>query len=172
MDGLLDSATALVQWAWARHHNILSWYVRPLLLIPMGYFAWKRSLTGIVVSFLALLSSMAWFPAPQSPDPRVEALLAAEKAYLLGPWPWWKFLITFAGAASLITMCVAFWMRSWKLGLVVVTANMVAKIAWTYVFTGADAAGKLVLPALVGTFAVNAAIVLAVRYAKTLDKQP
>ena len=40
-------------WAWDRHHNSLSWYIRPLFLIPF-YFAYQRSLRAI----------MAWFPAP------------------------------------------------------------------------------------------------------------
>ena len=33
-----------VAWAWARHHNVLSWYVRPLFLLPFCYFAYRRSL--------------------------------------------------------------------------------------------------------------------------------
>jgi hypothetical protein len=34
-------------WAYARHQNQLSWYIRPLFLIPFCYFAYKRSLAGI-----------------------------------------------------------------------------------------------------------------------------
>ncbi|HMN36383.1 MAG TPA: hypothetical protein PKD49_01550 [Hyphomicrobium sp.] len=121
----------IAQWAWARHHNILSWYIRPVVLVPMGYFAWRRSLPGIAFAFLALLSSMAWFPPPAASDPRIVALLAAEKDYLLGPWPWWKFAIALFGAGSLLAMCAAFWLRSWKLALVVINLIMVAKITWT-----------------------------------------
>jgi hypothetical protein len=29
----------LASWAWARHHNILSWYVRPLFFLPFCFFA-------------------------------------------------------------------------------------------------------------------------------------
>jgi hypothetical protein len=29
-------------WAWARHHNILSWYIRPLFLLPFCLFAYRR----------------------------------------------------------------------------------------------------------------------------------
>jgi len=54
-----------VAWAWARHHNVLSWYVRPLFLLPFCYFAYRRSLWGIVLTVVALATSMFWFP-PQS----------------------------------------------------------------------------------------------------------
>src|SRR5215217_3294099 len=30
-------------WAWDRHHNVLSWYIRPLFLLPFCYFAYKRN---------------------------------------------------------------------------------------------------------------------------------
>ena len=56
--------TELVSWAWDRHHNILSWYVRPLFLLPFCFFAWRRSWVGTIGTVVALLTSMAWFPAP------------------------------------------------------------------------------------------------------------
>jgi hypothetical protein len=39
-------------WAWARHHNELSWYIRVLFVLPFCYFAYKRSLWGIARSSL------------------------------------------------------------------------------------------------------------------------
>lgn len=30
-------------WVWARHHNELSWYVRPLFIVPFCWFAYRRS---------------------------------------------------------------------------------------------------------------------------------
>jgi len=44
---------------------------------------------------------------------------------------WWKFAIALFGAGSLLAMCAAFWLRSWKLALVVINLIMVAKITWT-----------------------------------------
>ena len=38
-------------WAWERHHNILSWYIRPLFLLPFCYFAYRRSLFTLGVSY-------------------------------------------------------------------------------------------------------------------------
>src|ERR687893_1582467 len=76
----------LVAWAWARHHNILSWYIRPLFLLPFCFFADRRSLLGIALTLVALTTSMAWFPAPSNPSPAVIEMLNAERDYLLGPW--------------------------------------------------------------------------------------
>ena len=45
--GTLDEFGA---WAWDRHHNILSWYIRPLFFLPFCYFAYKRSLFGMVLT--------------------------------------------------------------------------------------------------------------------------
>lgn len=67
-------------WAWDRHHNILSWYTRPLFLLPFCYFAYKRSLAGISLTLFALVTSMFRFPAPEQPDPVVLGFLTMEKA--------------------------------------------------------------------------------------------
>ena len=40
-------------WAFERHHNILSWYIRLLFIIPMVVFAFKKSYTGIFASIFA-----------------------------------------------------------------------------------------------------------------------
>ncbi len=26
----------ILAWAWGRHHNILSWYIRPLFILPLA----------------------------------------------------------------------------------------------------------------------------------------
>ena len=60
--GTLDGFLA---WAWERHHNVLSWYVRLLFILPLAYFSYKRSLSSIVLTLVALATSMFWFPAPE-----------------------------------------------------------------------------------------------------------
>ncbi len=82
-------------WACARHANILSWYVSPLFLIPLAYFAYRRRFSGIVVTLLALATSMFWFPRPARVTPAVTEFLAFERT-----WPptreraatrcWWR----------------------------------------------------------------------------------
>jgi hypothetical protein len=88
-----SSTDEFVAWAWARHHNILSWYVRPLFILPFCYFAYRRSLLGIVITLLALVTSMFWFPAPEHASPAVNEMLRAEEAYLTANWTLWKVLI-------------------------------------------------------------------------------
>ena len=79
----METLQNLAEWAWTRHHNPLSWYIRPLFLIPFCYFAWRRNLTGVAATLVALATSMFWFPALASPDPRVAEFLEAERQYLL-----------------------------------------------------------------------------------------
>src|SRR4028119_50008 len=65
-----------VAWAWERHHNVLSWYIRPLFFLPFCFFAYRRSLWGMTLSLLALATSMFWFPAPGEVRPPREGLVA------------------------------------------------------------------------------------------------
>ena len=65
----MELHTDFLSWVWARHHNELSWYVRPLFLLPFCFFAYKRSLWGIVVTLLVFPTSLFWFPAPDNPSP-------------------------------------------------------------------------------------------------------
>ena len=83
-------------WAWARHHNVLSWYIRPLFVIPYVWFAYRRNVWAMVATVVALATSMFWFPAPSRVDPMVERFLAAELAYLASPWTPLKVLGTIA----------------------------------------------------------------------------
>ena len=72
-------------WLWQRHQNQLSWYIRPLFLIPLWWFAYKRSGAGIMATVLLLLTSMGWFPPPRQVSPRVQQFLQFEQQYLQGP---------------------------------------------------------------------------------------
>ena len=41
----IDTAQLLTDfgdWAWDRHGDVLSWYVRPLFLIPLAWFVYRR----------------------------------------------------------------------------------------------------------------------------------
>jgi hypothetical protein len=83
---LTDILNGFLSWAWERHHNVLSWYIRPLFILPLAYFSYKRSISGIVLTLVALATSMFWFPAPERVDPRVEVFLAFEREWLTGEW--------------------------------------------------------------------------------------
>ena len=147
--------------AWARHHNVLSWYIRPLFLLPFCYFAYRRSLAGIVITLVALASSMFWFPAPENPSPAVIEMLAAEEEYITGEWTLAKILMALLIPISFTALALAFWMRSLVYGLAVINASILFKIAWTFVVS--DVAGALAhLPAAVLGLAICEAVILYV----------
>jgi len=152
-----------IEWAWARHHNVLSWYVRPLFLLPFCYFAYRRSLLGIALTILALATSMFWFPIPESVSPAVLSALAAEKEYLLGPWNLWKTILALLVPVSFTCLAAAFWKRSYLLGLIVINAMILIKILWTFFVFDKDAVMAHLLPAVCGLFALNVGILYCLR---------
>jgi hypothetical protein len=147
-------------WAWDRHHNIWSWYLRPLFLLPFCYFAFKRSATGILLTLLALLTSMFWFPKPAEPDPRVVAFLEMEKAYLTQDWTIWKVLLSLLVPLSLSALAMAFWKRSLLYGVIVINAIAIAKTVWSFVFGSALGGLAVLAPAAAGLAVCNAVILL------------
>ena len=90
----MEFVNDFLSWAWGRHHNILSSYIRPLFLVPFCYFAYNRSITGIVLTLIALATSMFWFPKPETVGPQVTEFLKAETEWLFGEWTLSKVLIT------------------------------------------------------------------------------
>ncbi len=154
----------LASWAWARHHNVLSWYVRPLFFLPFCFFAYRRSVLGIVVTLVALVTSMAWFPAPAQPDPAVVQMLEVERDYLVGEWALGKVVIALLVPVAFGAIGVALWRRSIGWGLVVINAAVLFKIAWTYFFDAEGAGADAHLPAaLIGLAVVDAVLVLGLR---------
>lgn len=81
-------------WAYERHQNQLSWYIRPLFLIPFCYFAYKRRWAGIVGTVFFLLTSMFWFPKPDLVSEQVKQFLEMEKEWLSGNWGLAKILMS------------------------------------------------------------------------------
>ncbi|QIK71545.1 hypothetical protein G7070_03740 [Propioniciclava coleopterorum] len=150
-------------WAWQRHHNVLSWYIRPLFLIPYVWFAHRRSVTGMLVTLAALGTSMFWFPAPARVEPWVEEFLAAELAYLNSPWTAAKVLGTLAVPAFLGLLAVAFWKRSWRWGVGVLVAGALGKLLWSVLEAG-PSGWAIAAPALIGLAACVAAVLIGVRW--------
>ncbi|WP_433782213.1 hypothetical protein ACQPX6_20185 [Actinomycetospora sp. CA-101289] len=134
------TVTAIWDWAWARHQNELSWYVRPLFLLPLAWASYRRSVTGIVVTLVALATSMAWFPVPAAVDPQVASFLAFEQEYLTGSWPAGKILVTLLVPVMLAAFCAAFWWRSVAAGAVVLALIAVVKVTWGVVDGGGTGA--------------------------------
>ncbi len=136
-------------WAYERHQNQLSWYIRPLFIVPFCYFAYRRSWAGILGTMFILLTSMFWFPKPDSANEMVKQFLVMEKEYLLGEWGLSKILISMLIPISLTALAVAFWKRNLWFGLSVIVFIAIAKMAWSVVF-GGEAGKSVFVPAIAG----------------------
>ena len=64
------------------------------------------------MTLVAPATSMAWFPAPESPDPAVVSMLAAERDYLLGEWGAAKAAIALLVPLVFLGIAAALWRRS------------------------------------------------------------
>ena len=159
------SVDNFLSWVWARHHNELSWYVRPLFLLPFCFFAYRRSLTGIVVTLLIFPTSLFWFPAPENPSPRVEGYLAWERQFLLEGSVVARVALVLLVVAFFVALATAFWRRSWLWGLAVINAGTLLKVIWSVAFGGATGWASLV-PSLFTLAVTDAAILLAMRWLK------
>jgi hypothetical protein len=161
-----------IAWAWERHHNVLSWYIRPLFLLPFCFFAYRRSLLGMTLTLLALATSMFWFPAPAEVSPAVSEMLAAESEYLTADWTLWKVLMALVVPASFAALGLTFWKRSLVYGLAVINAAILIKIGWTFAF-GTEAGAMSRLPAAVlGLVACDALILYAMRRLRARSPEP
>lgn len=152
---------AFFDWAFERHANTASWIARPLLVLPFCFFAWRRSLAGIMASVLAILTSMFWFPAPVEPRADVAAFLNMERELLSQGWT----TETLFGAAAAIAYCTvlgtAFWKRSWALGLIAAAAGALSKMLWSVLFS--PQAGSTVFPFALGGLAALIVAVVVIR---------
>ncbi len=147
--GFMITDSVFFSWAFARHQNLLSWYIRPLFLIPYCIFSYKRSLSGIFGTVFLLFTSMFWFPAPDAVGEQVRTFLEMEQSYLTGGWGLTKIAISLLVPVSLAALSLAFWKRSLWFGIAVLAFIAVAKILWSAAFGGAS--GQAILaPAVIG----------------------
>ncbi|WP_346133052.1 hypothetical protein [Lentzea roselyniae] len=155
---MMEWLNELAAWAWARHHNELSWYIRPLFLLPFAYFSYRRSGWGIAVTLVALATSMAWFPAPEHPAPGAIEFLAAEREYLLGEWTLAKIAVALLVPVMLGGLAAALWQRSLIWALVAINGGGLSKIVWSFVVSDTAGAMQLFYPAAAGLVVVNAVV--------------
>jgi hypothetical protein len=152
-----------LSWVWARHHNELSWYVRPLFLLPFCFFAYKRSLLGILVTLLLFPTSLFWFPTPENPSPRVEGYLEWEIQFLTEGSVVARVALLLLVITFFVALATAFWKRSWLWGLAVINAGTLLKVIWSVAFGGATGWASLA-PSLFTLAVTDAAILLAMRF--------
>ncbi len=158
------------QWAFERHHNQLSWYIRPLFLIPFCFFAYKKSLSGISLTIFLLITSMFWFSAPAESSEMVKEFLAMEMDYLSGEWTLLKIMLSFIVPISLGLLAYAFWRRSIWFGISVMAFIAVAKMIWSAVF-GGESGQSIIVPAVAGLTLCIAFVIFAFRKTKKASKK-
>lgn len=136
-------------WTFTRHQNILSWYIRPLFLIPFCFFAYKHNSFGISLTIFLLLTSMLWFPAPAVVNDKVKEFLIMEKNYLTTDWNLSKILISLLVPLSLGLLALAFWKRSIKTGISILILIAAAKTIWS-ITEGGKSGSAVIIPAMIG----------------------
>lgn len=146
-----------LDWAFERHQNQLSWYIRPLFLIPFCYFAWRRSWAGVAITLFGVISSMCWFPRPEIVSTDVLEFLQYEKDFLTSEWTLTKSLTALMVPTSLTLLVVAFWQRSITMGIAVLILIAVAKITWSITSAG-ESGQSIIIPAVIGLMVCVGAI--------------
>lgn len=136
-------------WVFERHQNLLSWYIRPLFLIPLCYFAYKRSWAGISLTIFCLFTSMFWFRKPEFVSEQVKAFLQFEKDWLFGAFTFKKLLLMLTVPVSFAALGLAFWKRSLWMGLAVVVLMATGKIIWSIQNAG-ESGKSILIPAIIG----------------------
>lgn len=151
-----------VDWAYSRHQNILSWYIRPLFIIPICWFAYKKSWTGLSFTIFALFTSMFWFNTPSQVSPAVEEFLAFEKSYTFGVWDFQKIFLSLSVPLFLYLLTLAFWKRKLKYGIIVIIGAAILKIIWSIAFAGSSGT-SIIKPAITGLIICIAGVYVFMR---------
>ncbi|MDK2868229.1 MAG: hypothetical protein PWP51_627 [Clostridiales bacterium] len=160
---LMATSSTLFSWAFARHHNVLSWYIRPLFMLPFCFFAYRRNGAGIAATVFLLLTSMFWFPKPESTSETVAAFLTMEQQYLTSNWTLVKIAVSMMVPITMSALAYAFWQRSLKTGLFIVVLIAFLKIIWS-IIEGGSSGLSILVPALLGLAVCIVAIIFFIRY--------
>lgn len=136
-------------WAYERHQNQMSWYIRPIFIIPFCFSVYRHSWAGISVTIFFLFTSMFWFNKPAAVSEEVKAFLEFEKDWLQGEWDFNKILLILSVPISFLVLGLAFWKKSVWMGLGVIILMATGKITWS--IQNAGESGKSILvPAILG----------------------
>ena len=156
------SSNSFFEWAFARHHNTLSWYIRPLFIIPIVLGAFKKSYTIIFASIFCLFTSMFWFPEPAKVDENVVKFLEFEKDYLTTGWAADKAFVVVAVILFFTFLIYTTWNRKWKWLLFVIVISALLKVIHSVIFSG-NSGLSIVKPAILGVIICALAIWLLIK---------
>lgn len=143
------TSETFLSWVFERHQNQMSWFIRPVFLIPFCFFAYKRSWTGISITIFCLFTSMCWFGRPEIVSEQVKMFLQFEQDWLNAKWDYKKWLLVFTVPVSFIALGLAFWKRSLLMGLGVVVLMATGKIVWS-IYSAGEVGKSILVPATVG----------------------
>lgn len=143
------TSETFLSWVFERHQNQMSWFIRPVFLIPFCFFAYKRSWTGVSITIFCLFTSMFWFSKPEAISEQVKMFLQFEKDWLNAEWDYKKWLLVLTVPFSFFALGLAFWKRSLLMGLGVVVLMATGKIVWS-IYNAGDAGKSILVPATVG----------------------
>jgi len=158
----MEALGDFLNWAWARHHNPLSWYIRPLFILPFCYFAYRQSIRGMVLTVVAVTSSMFWFPVPTTPDPTAATFLEVERRWITGPLGPAQVILAALIPVWFIALAAAFRRRSCMAAASVIAAGTGLKVAWSFHVGGASA-WVVVAPVALGNAVVAGVLFCAYR---------
>ncbi len=143
------TSETFLSWVFERHQNQMSWFIRPVFLIPFCLFAYKRSWSGISITIFCLFTSMFWFSKPETINIQISSFLEFEKTWLHAQWNYKKLLLILTIPISLFALGLAFWNRSLLMGLGVVALMATGKIVWS-IYNAGEVGKSILIPAMIG----------------------
>ena len=151
----MEFLTEFSDWAWARHHNEWSWFIRPFIVLAFCTAAWFRRRNLVVaIGFFFPISAVV-FPAPAVPKPYVIAFLNSERQLLEGLSLFSWFIFVSAVVLFLWLLAAAFWKRSFWLGILLANAATAIKLMFS-LFVWPDTGQAAIFPSLLTMVIVNA----------------
>ncbi|WP_215224670.1 hypothetical protein [Echinicola shivajiensis] len=152
-----------LDWAFQRHLNPLSWYIRPVFLILICYFAYRRKLSSTIITFMVMMSSMVWFPPPTEINQQMQEVLEFEKKLLSEPLS--AIVAILFMFLFILAILTAFWKHSLKWGLIILNVTLIGKVLLSLFFTG-DSGWAPIGNTLFGLLLVNGIAAILYYYRK------
>jgi hypothetical protein len=162
--GVCMLSDSFLDWVFARHQNQWSWYIRPILLIPFCFFAFKKSLAGISLTVFAIFTSMMWFNQPPTMSAQVQEFLDFEIRWLQSEWDFNKILLIVSVPFSFFCLAFALWKRSLWMGIAVLVMMATGKIIWSIANAG-ESGASIIAPAIGGLVVCILFLIIGLRKA-------
>ena len=152
----MELLSDFADWAWARHHNALSWYIRPLIIIAFAMAAWNKKLLLTIGLGLFFPISAIVFPAPEHPKPFITNFLAEERAWIEALSLWNGIAFVCLVVAFLWLLAASLWKRSFWLGILVANLGGAAKLVFS-LFSWGEPGMTVIIPTLFTALVINGA---------------